>query len=118
MHVVYRVYRAPRSRPGPYGTRCVLGLSCMLSQTLGVPAVEGLGHTGHEGCMGQGLSEVPGVLRGGCLRCTAWKGKVSCSWPSVALRRSVGLSASMGLGSLGPEVQRIMRRIGSRPLRA
>lgn len=118
MHVVYRVYRTPRSRSGPYGTWCVLGVSCTLSQTLGVPAVEGLGHTGHEGCMEQGLFELPGVLCGGCLRCTAWKGKVSGSWASVALRRSVGLSASMGLGSVGPEVQRTMRRIGSRLLRA
>lgn len=44
-----------------------------LHRTLGVQAVEGLGRTGHEGCMEQGAFEAPGALHGWCLRRTGCK---------------------------------------------
>lgn len=47
-----------------------------------------------------------------------WHAKVPGAWAMLALGGSVGLSASMGLGSAGPEVQRIPRPVVSGLLRA
>lgn len=105
--MAYRMYRAPRSESELYGMWCVLGLS-------------GAGCSGSRlwvrGVWGRGCLRLPGSCMGGA--CAAQGMKVPHMWGMLALGSFVRLSVSMWLRSVGAEVQRIMRHIGSRLLRA